>query len=68
VGIGLILLLTFAISRLRRAVNVIWLIIVAVVLCIIALVWFGFTMRDQSKPGIIGETPTPAEYEMDDYN
>jgi threonine/homoserine/homoserine lactone efflux protein len=67
-GIGLILLLTFAISGLRRVVNTIWLIIIAVVLGVIALVWFGFAlMREQSKPAAVAETPTPA-FEMDDYN
>ena len=66
-GIGLILLLTFAISGLRRVVNTIWLIIIAVTLGIIALAWFGFTLRDQAKPAAVAETPTPA-FEMDDYN
>jgi hypothetical protein len=67
-GIGLILLLTFAFSGLRRVVNTTWLIIIAVALGLIASVWFGFTLRDQSKPGVVAATPTPAEYGLDDDN
>jgi hypothetical protein len=67
-GIGLILLLTFAISRLRRVVNTIWLIIIAAVLGIIALAWFGFTLRNESKPGVVAATPTPPEYGLDGDN
>jgi hypothetical protein len=71
-AIGLILLLGIAISGLRRVVNAIWLIIIAVVLGIIGSVWFGFTLLHQPKPAAVAGTPTPApsllEYGLDDDN
>jgi low temperature requirement protein LtrA len=71
-AIGLILLLGIAISGLRRVVNGIWLIIIAVVLGVVGLVWFGSTLLDQPKPAAVAGIPTPAssplEYGFDDDN
>jgi chromate transport protein ChrA len=69
-AIGLILLLGIAISGLRKVVNDIWLIIIAVVLGVIGLVWVGSALLNQPNPAAIVGTPTPAssplEYGMDD--
>jgi hypothetical protein len=71
-AIGLILLLGIAISGLRRVVNGIWLIIIAVVLGVVGLVWFGWTLLNQPKPAAVAGIPTlassPLEYGFDDDN